>query len=687
MVNVSNEFLEVMQQPAQRRICRGTIGTTNISNKNIIQGSTTITNQCSGSTDINIGQVYIGELQTVLRGLDIPRRSFKGKEIVLYQGLLIDEENLIWEDVLLGHFFIDKAEWTLSGISITAYDAMYKFDKNMTYKLNTGTMYDYVLMACTVCGVTLGMTQQDFFFLPNAFSNFMMYDENDIETWRDLISWCAQTMGCNATINRNGELVFLKYGQTISGYYDTKRRLEGASFSDFDSFYTGISFVNIADQTTSYYGLEIDNGLTMNLGSNPFLQYDINSSLESSRRNVLNAVAEINYTPARVRLNALMIYDLMDVIQFSGGFAGGTVNVCITKYTWKLNGDYVIECVGSDPALASAKSKTDKNISGLLSTVDENKMHYYDTLNVNPITINHNETVSIISIRYGVKRNTHIDFHAEVNYSLTTNELDGDFVTNNDGQIQVIYYLDGSEVVEYHPLVSEQDGMHLLHLLYFWNGIQDTVGTFEVYIKAINCTIFIDAACCRSYIGGQGLLGMDEWDGYIYAKDTFNSLYSVGFLQPTDSVNVSTHIPYSGSASDDFSLLSIGGSIIGNITDSMNDLIGMIFTTIVNVNMLTRTATISNNKFVNGYVITPNIIGFTKVTSISAGCSFYASFDYGVTWSAYSSSDGWVEGSSMNAQELEAVPPEAWSDGMIKINIGTDASLTEIVFEGGSINV
>lgn len=694
MVNVSNDFLEVMQQPAQRRRCYGTIGNVSFSNRNIIQGSTSITNQCSGGTDIAIGQVYIGELKITLRGLSIPRRGYKDKEIILYQGLLIDEENGIWEDVCLGHFFVDKADWTMSGVSITAYDAMYKLDKDMTYTLSSGRMYDFVSIACTVCGVVLGMTSTDFAWLPNGLSQFYLYDENDIETWRDVISWCAQTMGCNATINREGKLVFLRYGQTVVDVYGTKRRLSGGSFSDFESYYTGLSVVNMAAQTTSYYGLEQDTGLTMNLGSNPFLQYGTASTQEVERRAILNAIAEINYTPATVSLNALMIYDLMDVLGFTDGIVGDGAVVCITKFTWRLNGTYTIECVGSDPALTSAKSKVDKNIAGLLSMVDESKTHYYLYRNVQQYNINSGESSDIVDIRYAVKKDTYVEFHCTVEYVSETIEDDTpeQYDITNVGAVKAQYYLDDT-LHDYEVYENNDDGTHLLHLLFIWKADANTQGHFKVKLSSYYTNVRILQGKCFGYLSGQGLVGEGEWDGEIIAFEEledfdlmliFNKAIVIdsgivetyverGLMPPTQNVN---YIPFMSP-----SYLDSGQSI--NVSN-------MIFTTIVNISLLTYTATIDGITFVNGEVITPNIYGVTGIDIISIGGKYLASFDNGSTWEAYVIGTGWTTGTYMTRQEIENVPQSAWqSPVMIKaiLQDEDEESLTEIILKGGSINV
>ena len=48
-----------------------------------------------------------------------------------------------------------------------------------------------------------------------------------------------------------------------------------SSFSDFKTRYTAVSSTNLRTQMAEYYALETDDGLTMNLGTNPMLQYGL----------------------------------------------------------------------------------------------------------------------------------------------------------------------------------------------------------------------------------------------------------------------------------------------------------------------------------------------------------------------------------------------------------------------------
>lgn len=598
MYNVSDDFRSIMKMPAQTRRLYGTVGTIEFKQKNVLQGTFSITNQCSDNSSIQIGQVYIGELKATFRGLNIPRNSWKGKEIIAYQGLKINDT---FEDVLIGHYFIDDANWSKAGVDVTAYDAMSKFDKNLSLAPISGTVFDFVSYACNECKVELGMTKEEISNFPNGQESLGIYDENDMETYRDLIAWCAQTMGSNALINREGKLIFKQYNNTALETFSATQRLEGGTVSDFDSFYTGISVVNIKLKTTSYYGAEVDNGLTMNLGSNPLLQYGTKETLEKQRRAILTAIQNINYTPMKMKLNVPYVYDLMDVLEFTDGIIGkgSSIKAAITKYTWKFNGDYEVECSGSDPALASGKSKVDKNISGLLEQVDSAKTITYKFANMKDLDIIEDFT-KIISITFTSKEKASALFLAQILLDITAEEEDkvitgtanyeegaevSKIVTFNFKEkkhpiVQVNYKLNNELDENFIPKQSYHEGSHILTLYYPLMSVEDnTQNTFEVFLNIVGGKGIIKKANIIGTIFGQGLVAdYYEWDGNIKIEDSFPAISFVGnrinLKDMSDSLNVTFDLPKKSDFTDNFNKITLGTTNSINFIDFKDSIDG-----------------------------------------------------------------------------------------------------------------
>ena len=516
MYPVSEAYKEAMKSPVQHFKLRGTITNKNMtyffSEENVLKGSFSISNQCCGSSAMEIGSVYTGELSMTLLNGVVPRYSIYGSTIEVYSSLLTDNG---WEEIPLGIFIISEANYSTSGCEITAYDKMSLFDKSLNINTTSADMWTMLNMASEACGVAIGMTEEEVQAFPNGNRVLGMYANNDMETWRDLISWLSQTAGCFATINRAGELIFRAFTQDVVDIIDSAHRFKGCKFSDFVTRYTGLSCVNMGDQTTSYYGaLDVeDDGLTMNLGSNPFLQYGVDETVEASRRAVLVAIEVINYVPFSASMIGNPAYDLGDVFRFTDGIADGTCLSCLTKYEWKFNDRYAIEGVGENPALASARSKVDKDISGLLSNSDENKMYYYTFTNADTIRIRAEEKKPVISIVFAAVKSAELEFKAEILCETTAES------SSDNTIVEASYMMNGENVTGYYPTETLQDGKHILHLFYPLRAAEGTVNRWVVNLSARFGTLKIDKGQILAMINGQGLAGKDGWDGTIDVSD------------------------------------------------------------------------------------------------------------------------------------------------------------------------
>lgn len=343
MYEVSAAYKKAMKEPVHRFLIGGSISNTTFADRNVLKGSFSITNQCSDDSEMKIGQVYVGELNATFVNLNVERYSLQNK---LIKPTFSRKTADGYETIPLGVFKVSEASWTSSGIVIKAYDNMAELDKGCDVNSANGTPYELALLACKSCKLELGTTKEEFKKFANGIENLSMVAENDIETWRDFISWVAQTCACFVTADRFGKIVFRTYGDTVVDTIGSKHRFTGASFSDFETRYTGLSCVNIGDKTTSYYGMEVDDALTYNLGSNPFLQYGVDDAKEEMRRAILHSLQNIRYVPFKASMIGDPVYDLGDVLSMSEGIADGSKLYCITKYTFNYNGEYEVQGVG-----------------------------------------------------------------------------------------------------------------------------------------------------------------------------------------------------------------------------------------------------------------------------------------------------------------------------------------------------
>lgn len=72
-----------------------------------------------------------------------------------------------------------------------------------------------------------------------------------------------------------------------------------------------------------------------------------------------------------------------------------------------------LKCVGKNPRLAQAKSKNDKNISGLLNQIEAGKLGIHTFTNASAYSIADTD-VKIISIEFASKEENHVQFFGQV---------------------------------------------------------------------------------------------------------------------------------------------------------------------------------------------------------------------------------------------------------------------------------
>lgn len=577
MYNVSQDFLNAMVSSVQQHKIYGQIGTTNYTDANILAGSMQILQQCSGNSEVQIGQVNISELTATFVGIDIARGEWQGKEITVTFALLVDAEHDTWEPVPVGVFTIQEAEWSVSGITVKAYDNMAKLDKRCSQRFVSARPYTMLDYACNQCGIQLGNTQEEIEAMPNGQDVMTEYEENDVETWRDLVSWLAQTLCGFAYAGRDGKIYIKQYTRTSVMSFTNDQWFQGASFSDFITKYTGISVVNIKYGTTNYYGLPVDDGLTYNLGQNPFLQNYANGTERRGR--ILQGLTAINYTPFKLDMIGSIAFDLGDVLHFSDGSAGTGVDCCITKILYKHKRGVSLQGVGKNPATASAKSKTDKNISGLLDRVTNTEFRF-DVIRPNAeeieITNGHEKRLNgthNINFNTGGNAQIHINVEAHVQVKQASASVPVSAI--------VRYVVDGNTDTTWHPIESWEDGRtnaftdHILTLNYHIDASQGT-HTLNIYITASGGTIIIKPLALITFMG-TNIMVQDGFNGFVDVEDTLGlieidePMVETRDLEEEINVQLITVNPRT-TCTDDLGLIELGETTV-DLTDVEDDVL------------------------------------------------------------------------------------------------------------------
>ena len=610
MYSVSDSYKTAIQDNTRSFSWSGTITTTSgkvypFENKDIVKGSGYVSRQCSGSSEIELGSVYAAELGISLFS-DIDRYSLENAEVELIFHMNLSDGTV--EDVPMGIFYVAEANRKIKTLEIKAYDAMLNFDKAYSEAQSSGYPYDFLTAMCSTCHVELAHTQEEIEALPNGSELLGIYPDNDIETWRDFLHYLTQALCSFAFINREGKLQLVQYGVSPVCTINNTHRYS-SSFSDFVTRYTAISSTNRRTNTAEYYSLDPDDGLTMNLETNPLLQFGLDETRSRILNTILNAISVIRYVPFDSETIGDPALEPGDVLTFTGGQADASQMAAITSITTKINGKCSLKCVGKNPRLAEAKSKNDKDITGLINSVESTKMATYSYMNAMPYTLGE-EPVFIVSLEFATQEETDCEFKAAILINVTAESVDRSVtakgtgttilpeetkdendnpVTNDrelettvtvpvewqeDGQsvIRVGYVVDGHEVEEFHPMETWHTGTHILNLFYpLLDMAEKTLHTFAVWITIAPGSATINAQNIIASITGQGLGAQDRWNGRIDASDDYIPLVlsSLQHLPFEEAVETILHTPEPTGASDAVSPVLLSGMTLYALSDNV----------------------------------------------------------------------------------------------------------------------
>ena len=578
MYPVSNAFLQAVKKNTRKYYWTGRITTTaetvyNFDQEDVVKGSGYITSQCCSSTEIELGTVYAAEFGISLFS-EINRYTLEDALVEVFYNLQLADES--YETIPMGIFEVSEANRKAKCLEIKAYDYMVRFEKNFNALESIGNAYDFMTLCSTACNVALAQSRADIEAMPNGSENLSIYSDNDIETYRDVLYYIGQVLGGFFIINRSGELELKKYGNTPVLTVERHHRFT-SSFSDFITRYTAVSSTNLRTQIAEYYALEPDDGLTMNLGVNPFLQFGLDETRRELIENILGDISVVNYVPFDSDTIGNPALDVGDILSFTGGQADSTKFACITSNSIKIGGRQTIKCVGKNPKLSQAKSKNDKNIAGLLAQIEKGQIGIHTFTNASAFSVANVDT-KIISIEFATTEDNHAQFFGQIIVDVTASQVtktatasgevtiaaedivqavgteaegttEGDDIVvpvqlpvswTEDGHADVIFTFEfNNQMIPVHyPQENWHSGRHTI-LLYY--PIEDVVAnytnTFNVYMRCTGGTALVDTGFCIASISGQSIGASAAWDGRIDLEE-YVELFRIGNGTQTDKLQV-----------------------------------------------------------------------------------------------------------------------------------------------------
>ena len=569
MFEVSEKFRNAIKSNTRKYEWYGTITTKGgkkyeFGAKDIVKGSGYIKWQCCSNTEIELGTVYAAEMGITLFS-KIDRYTLDEAQVKLYYSLTLADGTI--ETIPMGVYEIIEANRGIKTLEIKGYDYMLRFEKTLKLESSSRTAYQCLKAACEACKVEMAQTVSEITALPNGETTLGIYSDNDIETFRDLIFYVSQVLGCFCQIDRYGKLVLKQYGNTPIWTVPQKERYDSI-YSDFVTRYTAISSTNQVDQTAEYIAIETDDALTMNLGVNPLMQFGLKATRERMLREILIALQKVKYVPFDSTTIGNPALEPGDILRFTGGHADENEISCITSMECKIYGKMSIKCVGKNPKVASAKSKNEKNISGLLNSVESGKTIVYNFVNVSPFSISQSLT-KVMDIDFTATEETSAAFQCEMLLEVIPAESEGEEATEEilvvNPELSIVYKMNDETIDTFMPTKTCLYGKHIVTLFFpISKIIENSSNTFSMYLKISEGKLSIGEAQIRATISGQGLAaGLGDWNGRININENIGFVRFVEEAFITDVYKDSLSITFPARRDSDFTQVISNISILG----------------------------------------------------------------------------------------------------------------------------
>ena len=561
MYLTSNEYKTAIKKNSRKFYWTGNIilkdeTIIQFTNKDILKGSGYIHRSCSGSSELEIGTVYAGEFGISLFS-NIDRYSLEDSKLELFYHQELEDKKI--ETIPMGIFDVTEANRSKKILELKGYDYMLRFDKNFPVTDTFGTAFELLKLSCEKCKVELGMAEEEVKDFVNGEEVLGIYQDHDIETYRDFIHYISSTLGAFAQVSRDGKLVLKKYAENISTEVKTRERFS-SSISYFKTRYTAINSTNAKTKIAEYYSLENDDGLTMNLGINPLMQLGLPEKRKRMCESLLTEICKIHHTPFDMVTIGDPSLDVGDRVAIS--YAEEKIEGLITDIEYKINSKHRILGVGKNPYLSRAKSKNDKNIVGLLNQIESEKLVVHSYSNYSAFNLFTTDT-PIIRIEFASNKETEAIFNASIllNIICGTEEKTRKIsrkvkkqveILNNEGKSYdppkfeekeeieelnfienietptriVITYVFNDTKIEHHiPKETYLSGDHILNLFYPLTKLQEkTMNNFSVLMRLESGQAMIGKDNAIAAISGQSLGSTEAWDGKLKIDESWKRI-------------------------------------------------------------------------------------------------------------------------------------------------------------------
>lgn len=301
----------------------------------------------SASGKFEIGAAVIKKYTITLDNMDQQYDAYDFEDAVIRTNIGLRLQDGTYENMSKGTYRVYKATFGEATLQIEAYDEMLFFSKpysesRLTYP---AVIREIIQSACRDCGVTYDTST-----IEMSAYRVEKKPEGSI-TYRDVISYCAQIMGCYARIDHNGRLTF--------GWYDfpdmSQETEENTAYHHFSNMYS--QTINASDVSVTGINVTVkeDSKEESYLYGTDEYALEIKENPLISTRNMDSVAKHIGDKTIGKPFRPLNISVLSDPSVESGDAAivttrkGASYGTVITETTFKLSGSQSVACTAETP--------------------------------------------------------------------------------------------------------------------------------------------------------------------------------------------------------------------------------------------------------------------------------------------------------------------------------------------------
>lgn len=594
MYSVSTDYINKITSSSIDSTWYGTIVTKsntiyNITANNIKSNASKLSWECISGDNMEIGTANARELDIqlyldynsvtgkyYLNGIEVDRYDFYGAVVSLTFRLyldLSDPTDPVYEDVPLGSFDVSVATRKADVLTLKAFDWINRFVNKPVIIADNATPFELIQLACNTADITLGMTSSEFNTFPNHDRTYFPYEPDTyISDCQDLLRYACQLLNVIAYMGRDDKLYVKSYSMTTIRTISSGWRYN-SEFADYEVHYSKMTSKDIPEKIIIEKVIPGDNGLTYELGTNPFLQFGTRNNKETSINAMLAQLNTITHTPFEAKTPIDPALDILDTLEFTDNQAVAGKKCIPMKISYALNGSMTLIGAGENPNLVTQNRRSNE-LKELENSIDAKTIYFYNFTNASEIQIADTEEKVICTIQYTSLAKTIVTYEAEI---LLETETKYSANTYYDLEVTVKYRLNELVDTDYQPIETYVDGKHILHLLYQITIQTASVNKLEVLLSCNGGSAIIKERHARSRIYGQSLAATDIWDGTIDIRQDISRMIMylpspMAIRGLTDTVSCITQTTADITISQAINRLSMSSPIsmqINGITESI----------------------------------------------------------------------------------------------------------------------